>query len=297
MWDLSENSRDLGTFDTRHILTISFFLSFSRMETTGLRDTIQVSQETASLLIAAGRGDWLTPRESKIDAKGKGELQTYFLSCSSPLPAMYSGNGVTSRSNGAYNHDAYGHVPVEDEEKRNRVAEWTVEVLARLLREMVAGREARSVQPDPRNKIEEVELSFAARREQKNVIDEVAECIVLPNYKQCQQISMDAKELDLGDKVMNELRSFVRTIASLYNTNSFHNFDHANHVVMSVNKLLNRIVAPDLDDTTEKNLHDHTYGITSDPLTQFACVFSALIHGKSVNCYFSRTIKCNFCKH
>lgn len=24
-------------------------------------------------------------------------------------------------------------------------------------------------------------------------------------------------------------------------------------------------------------LHDHTYGITSDPLTQFACVFSALI--------------------
>merc|ERR1711933_183637 len=25
-------------------------------------------------------------------------------------------------------------------------------------------------------------------------------------------------------------------------------------------------------------LHDHTYGITSDPLTQFACVFSSLIH-------------------
>jgi len=28
----------------------------------------------------------------------------------------------------------------------------------------------------------------------------------------------------------------------------------------------------------KKKLHDHTYGITSDPLTQFACVFSALIH-------------------
>ena len=25
-------------------------------------------------------------------------------------------------------------------------------------------------------------------------------------------------------------------------------------------------------------MHDHTYGITSDPLTQFACAFSALIH-------------------
>jgi 3'5'-cyclic nucleotide phosphodiesterase len=79
---------------------------------------------------------------------------------------------------------------------------------------------------------------------------------------------------------------------------------------MSVIKLLSRIVAPvDLlenDEDDDRNLsaalHDHTYGITSDPLTQvcagcgmravllakvpnlfllgsqFACAFSALIH-------------------
>ena len=61
---------------------------------------------------------------------------------------------------------------------------------------------------------------------------------------------------------------------------------------MSVGKLLSRIVAPDVEldleyETNEANiqqrkiantLHDHTYGITSDPLTQFACVFAALIH-------------------
>ena len=56
---------------------------------------------------------------------------------------------------------------------------------------------------------------------------------------------------------------------------------------MSVTKLLSRIVAPsevldDYPDLTKCNLsmtlHDHTFGITSDPLTQFACVFSALIH-------------------
>jgi len=64
-----------------------------------------------------------------------------------------------------------------------------------------------------------------------------------------------------------------------------HNFEHASHVTMSVVKLLNRIVAPseiDLADAANmvdaSKLHDHTYGITSDPLTQFACVFSALIH-------------------
>jgi hypothetical protein len=53
---------------------------------------------------------------------------------------------------------------------------------------------------------------------------------------------------------------------------------------MSVVKLLSRIVAPsdiryDGDrKVVASTLHDHTYGITSDPLTQFACVFSALIH-------------------
>jgi hypothetical protein len=61
---------------------------------------------------------------------------------------------------------------------------------------------------------------------------------------------------------------------------------------MSVSKLLARIVAPDSVDPSEKGnkkqfesmRHDHTYGITSDPLTQFAVVFSALIHdaGKTI---------------
>lgn len=52
---------------------------------------------------------------------------------------------------------------------------------------------------------------------------------------------------------------------------------------MSVTKLLSRIVAPEIEYEGEDaeiaaRLHDHTFGITSDPLTQFACVFSALVH-------------------
>ena len=56
----------------------------------------------------------------------------------------------------------------------------------------------------------------------------------------------------------------------------------ASHVTMSVIKLLARIVAPQRMEwktmTTEEKvaseLHDHTYGITSDPLTQFSVVLS-----------------------
>ena len=43
----------------------------SRMESNGVRDKIQVSQETADLLMAAGKEEWLAPRREKIVAKGK----------------------------------------------------------------------------------------------------------------------------------------------------------------------------------------------------------------------------------
>jgi class 3 adenylate cyclase len=52
----------------------------SRMKSTGLPNRIQVSQETADRLVAAGKGEWLKARSAKVLAKGKGELQTYFLS-------------------------------------------------------------------------------------------------------------------------------------------------------------------------------------------------------------------------
>jgi 3'5'-cyclic nucleotide phosphodiesterase len=74
--------------------------------------------------------------------------------------------------------------------------------------------------------------------------------------------------------------------------NPFHNFEHASHVASATLKLLHRVLSPDisLDGTDASknqkkalqalvtNLHSSTYGITSDPLTQFAIVFAALVH-------------------
>lgn len=56
---------------------------------------------------------------------------------------------------------------------------------------------------------------------------------------------------------------------------------------MSVNKLIRRIVSPELSEQVDAldhanklaaQLHDYTYGINSDPLAMFAMTFSALIH-------------------
>lgn len=62
-----------------------------------------------------------------------------------------------------------------------------------------------------------------------------------------------------------------------------HSFEHASHVAMSVVKLLSRIVAPSEVDVADDSrgstsLHDGSFGITSDPITQFTCIFAALIH-------------------
>jgi hypothetical protein len=92
----------------------------------------------------------------------------------------------------------------------------------------------------------------------------------------------------LDPVVFRQLEDYITTISTIYHDNPFHNFEHASHVAMSVGKLLSRIIAPDyieLNDTDSDSghniaasLHDHTYGITSDPLTQFACIFASLIH-------------------
>ena len=65
------------------------------MESTGTKNKIQISSATAELLSAAGK-DWMIPREEKVIAKGKGELQTYYLK----IPARSDENSMdnTSRS-------------------------------------------------------------------------------------------------------------------------------------------------------------------------------------------------------
>jgi class 3 adenylate cyclase len=51
----------------------------SRMESSSSRNAIHVSEATATLLQSAGKQSWLIKREEKIVAKGKGEVQTYWV--------------------------------------------------------------------------------------------------------------------------------------------------------------------------------------------------------------------------
>jgi hypothetical protein len=60
----------------------------ARMESTGIRGRIQLSQSTCDLIIAAGKERWIFPREETVVAKGKGTMQTYWLEMDGPRAVM-----------------------------------------------------------------------------------------------------------------------------------------------------------------------------------------------------------------
>jgi len=51
----------------------------ARMESNGMKGRIQATKQTADLICAAGKVDWVRKREDMIAAKGKGLLQTYWI--------------------------------------------------------------------------------------------------------------------------------------------------------------------------------------------------------------------------
>ena len=181
-----------------------------------------------------------------------------------------------------------------------RLVAWNVDVLEALLRKIVAMRS-----PEDKHKKRRMSSKLFAdenlARSRSNsvgetVLDEVKEFITLPSEATTYQ--QDPEKVELSEEVLSQLFQYVNGIASLYNDNPFHSFSHACHVSQSVMKLLSRVVTPkdpghnpimevvvEGDDMSRdgnrelnKRRHEYTYGIASDPLTQFACAFSALIH-------------------
>lgn len=298
------------------------------MESNGIRNKIHISSETAEDLKEAGKSHWLIPREEKIVAKGKGEMSTYWLEIK-----MQSGNSQTSKSStegdeGLDQMNASAkcltikenlsrengpHIKQKLSPKAHRLVKWNVEIIMRLLKQVVSRRNEKQRSKKFSNPSQEF-LVETSRGEGQTVIDEVREIIELPEFDQkLARNQQDPSMIQLDPQVETQLFDYIALIASMYRDVPFHNFeqyvlsflfwysktrashahnscssiyrDSASHVTMSVTKLLSRIVAPDDviaddddDEGVSKNLHDHTYGITSDPLTQLAVIFSALIH-------------------
>ncbi|CAJ1964566.1 unnamed protein product [Cylindrotheca closterium] len=261
----------------------------ARIETTGNRNKIHMSKDTADLLTKAGKSNWIMPRSDKVYAKGKGEMQTFWMKHLTTEDGVSVGDGKQRSDNvlpSSFSHSKR-RVALDGTIKRkpqdltqrkfDRLVNWNVDVLITLLKQVVERRQSVGAEPAELSTIQEVEkeLSVPVSEGGTPAFDQVVESLELATFDA--KAARSQLGVELSEEVKNELKEYVRTVASLYNANPFHNFEHASHVTMSVMKLLSRIVAPDIEGD-ESQLHDHTYGITSDPLTQFAVVLSALLH-------------------
>ncbi len=238
----------------------------SRMESTGKVNRIQVSQATAELLRNAKKSHWLKARDEMVEAKGKGLMITYWVEPKGAAEISVCGTADLTKSTGL---DDDLNISTRLNDKMERLINWNIDVLEQLLKKTVARRRAL------KRKSSSVKWTSTNKA---MVLSEVKEVIKLPEYDSKVDDLDDDISIVLPKDVRSQLREYVTAIALMYPENPFHNFQHASHVGMSVAKLLSRIIAPDLDIEGHEDLHDHTYGITSDPLTQFACVFAALIH-------------------
>jgi 3'5'-cyclic nucleotide phosphodiesterase/Adenylate and Guanylate cyclase catalytic domain len=146
-----------------------------------------------------------------------------------------------------------------------------------LIQEEMAGEIARRARIDTIGDARNFESSA------QKLLDEMTESIEMREFFPKDTFEGPANDL-IPSPVKQEILAFVSRIASLYRQIPFHNFEHASHVTMSAGKLMKRIMNPDEIDITResveiaRNVHQKTYGISSDPLMQFAVVFSALIH-------------------
>jgi class 3 adenylate cyclase len=269
----------------------------SRMESTGKPGQIQCSGVTAELLEKAGYSAWLHERGERIEVKGKGISQTFWVKVRAShnessreklnLSSSYSRSSTKSLTKVDPLLLNYAKLPSPAREKlpqNQGLVHWHVEMLSIMLKQIVASRSKKARQLRPK--------ALSSTRDlmsESTPLSEVKEIIEMPKFdKRKARKLVDQGSAELSEAVVSQLRDYVSTLSCLYKDNPFHNFAHASHVAMASNKLLSRVVAPDdvlninNEDTSSKglalSLHDFTFGLTSDPLTQFAIVFSALIH-------------------
>ena len=275
------------------------------MESTGLPGRIQVSSDTADLLKASGKESWLIQREDLVDIKGKGKQATYFLNVSKRGEDGYSSTHDTTSDHsdfsGAFVEDEVvadtdaifskspdrqiqrqsstlsdtARVVVKDlsSSKKLRLVGWNVETLSNILKKIEASRSSRSFR-------RKSSIPVAVGEGPGSVLDEVAEVIPMPTYEESIK-DVDPTTVHLSETVTSQLRNYISEIAAAYRDNPFHNFEHASHVCMATLKIFTRVVNPKIDGVSVSKsslIHDYTYGITSDPIIEFACVFSALVH-------------------
>ena len=106
----------------------------ARIESTGFTNRVHLSNETAKLLIQAGKENWIQKRENPVSAEGKGDFVTWWLVDTSSDPQSVGNSDLSFSPDGA-------HVDGQKFDDRcMRLIDWNVEMLSRSLKAIAARR-------------------------------------------------------------------------------------------------------------------------------------------------------------
>jgi class 3 adenylate cyclase len=251
----------------------------ARMESTGIPGMIQCTQKTAELIGQSGKGHWLQQRKDVVQVNGKGEMVTYWIQLRSVSSELPLADPVSSTEVDTHVSDSDPCAMGLFNAGCKRLVEWNVEVLQSMILDLLLFRQRES------NSNRQLSLTgFESDRTMNDIehvnkdkkccpvpLDEVVEVLNLPETSWDRQLLQHiSSAVTLDDIVLQQLTDFVTAIATKYQNNSFHNFEHASHVVMSTKFLLNQM-------DKQSNV-ENTNRLTLDPLVRLAIVFGALVH-------------------
>jgi len=174
----------------------------ARVESNGMRDRIHISKDTADNLLLAGKKRWIAKREDAVYAKGKGKLETYWLTLGDPeATKSVSSDEASRRASANSTSNAMGRamtgtdsvMSVDDKmkalNKANKLPvkiqplpEWNSSVLMSKLKEIVADRNG-----------------------------------------------LPVEKTNLPPEVVAQISLYVTEVAKGYNGNPFHNFEHVRY--------------------------------------------------------------------
>jgi hypothetical protein len=191
-----------------------------------VKNKIHASAETANRLKRAGKTHWVTARETEVEIKGKGLVQTYWINLEKNV---HRAAKATSESSGSENASIH-HLDTNDyivdstspafeshclSPQEYRLVQWNTDVLAGILKQIVASRQAAGALPD--SDMQMTQHEAATQKGELTPRQEIVEVVNLPRYND--QIAAKQKNLDniaLDDVVTKELFCYVTAIASMY---------------------------------------------------------------------------------
>lgn len=176
---------------------------------TGVPGKIQASQTTADILRKSGKGHWVRPRDDNVIAKGKGVLQTYWIT-----PHVKKGTSHASSETGSSDNNLESTAPEPMDVKtvallkHERQIDWVVELLLDCIRKIVAHRDAKK---SVATSCTSCSLEAKHHRPGQIALDEVVEAIKLPDFD-AKTIHADASVVSVSSDVVTCLREYVSIV-------------------------------------------------------------------------------------